>query len=172
MVSRILRAVAMPIGLLGGVVASQGPEFSQQYRQRVGGAIDELRQVVERFDADAQAHGESRDTAIARLRSNPDALASQQGAAMEANLARLTNLQQHRQAMIDAGPVARIAMMVGQADADVMRATYRDYEPAVPVTQEGLLAAGAGFVAAWGAVLLIGSLLRGLFRRRPRAADA
>ena len=49
--SRIVRIVAVGCGLFGGIVASQGPEFSQQYRQRLGGAIDELKQVIARFDA-------------------------------------------------------------------------------------------------------------------------
>ncbi|MFL4990854.1 MAG: DUF2937 family protein, partial [Microvirga sp.] len=48
--SRLVRIVAFGMGLLGGVVASQGPEFGQQYRQRLGGAVDELRQVISRFE--------------------------------------------------------------------------------------------------------------------------
>ena len=34
--------VAFVIGLLLGFVLSQTPEFAQQYRQRLGGAVDEL----------------------------------------------------------------------------------------------------------------------------------
>ena len=83
--SRIIRICAMGCGLLGGLVASQGPEFSQQYRQRLGGGIDELRQVVARFDADARAHGETPESAITRLRGNADDLASRQGTAMQGN---------------------------------------------------------------------------------------
>ena len=70
--SRIVRVAAFALGLMGAVTASQGPEFAQQYRQRLGGAIDELRRAIARFDADAQAHGETRERAIARLRGNAD----------------------------------------------------------------------------------------------------
>ena len=38
----------------GALTASQLPEFAQQYRQRLGGALEELRQVVADFDADAE----------------------------------------------------------------------------------------------------------------------
>lgn len=166
---RITRIVAFGLGLLGGVVASQGPEYSQQYRQRLGGAIDELRQIVGRFDADAQAHGENRDSAITRLRGNADDLASRQGAAMQANVERLDRLQAHRQAMLDAGPFGRVALMVRDGDEDVMRAAYRDFEPAVPVTSEGIVSGAAGFVAVWGGLLLLTGFLRSLVRRpRPR----
>jgi hypothetical protein len=172
MVSRIMRVVAVACGLLGGVVASQGPEYSQQYRQRVGGAIDELRQVVGRFDGDAQSNGETRESAIARLRGNTDDLASRQGAAMQGNVERLATLEAHRQAMVDAGPFARIALLVRDGDTDVMQATFRDFEPALPVTEEGILSAVAGFVIVWGGLLLTAGFVRSLFRRRRPRRDA
>ena len=132
--SRIVRIIAFGCGLTGGIVASQGPEFAQQYRQRLGGSIDELRQVITRFDADAQASGETQDSAIARLRSNTDDFVSRQGAAMQANVERLRNLEIHRETMMQAGSFSRIALMARDGDRDVMEAVYRDFEPAVPVT--------------------------------------
>jgi hypothetical protein len=166
--SRIVRIVAFGLGLLGGVTASQGPEFAQQYRQRLGGAIDELRQVIGRFDADASANGETRSSAIARLRSNTDDLASRQGTAMQANVERLGRLETHREAMMQAGPFARVALMVRDGDRDVMEAVYHDFEPAMPVTEEGLISAAGGFVALWGGLLLLAGFIRSLVRR-PRA---
>jgi hypothetical protein len=172
-VSRIVRIAALGLGLLGGVAASQGPEYSQQYRQRLGGTVDELRRIVERFNADAQASGETRESAIARLRANADDLASRQGSAMQANVERLDRLQQHRDAMIEAGPFQRVALMLRDGDTDVMRAAYRDFEPAMPITQEGILAAAGGFVALWGGILLLAGFTRSLIRRpRRRLARA
>jgi len=169
--SRIVRIIAFGLGLLGGVTASQLPEYSQQYRQRLGGTIDELRRVIGHFDADAASNGESQESAIARLRSNPDALVSRQGIAMQGNVERLERLQAHRDAMMAAGSFGRIALMVRNGDQDVMEAAYRDFEPAMPVTEEGLLATVAGFIAVWGCVLLLAGFLRSL-RRRPRAQSA
>jgi hypothetical protein len=170
-----MRIVAFGLGLLGGITASQGPEFAQQYRQRLGGAIDELRLVIQRFDADAQASGETRESAIARLRSNADDFVSRQGAAMQANAERLGRLETHRETMIQAGPFARVALMVRDGDRDVMEAVYRDFEPALPVTEEGLLSSAAGFLAVWGGLLLAGGFIRSLWRRphsRRAAAQA
>jgi hypothetical protein len=166
--SRIVRIIAFGCGLCGGIVASQGPEFAQQYRQRLGGAIDELRQVITRFDADAQASGETRESAIARLRSNTDDFVSRQGAAMQANVERLGRLETHRETMVQAGPFARIALMVRDGDQDVMEAVYRDFEPALPVTEEGILSTAIGFVAVWGGLLLLMGFIRSLWRR-PRS---
>ncbi len=164
--SRIVRIIAFGFGLLGGVTASQGPEFAQQYRQRLGGAVDELRQVVQRFDTDAQVSGETRESAIARLRSNTDDFVSRQGAAMQANVERLGRLEAHRAAMMEAGSFSRIALLVRDGDTDILEAVSRDFEPAVPVTEEGLLSAAAGFIAVWGGLLLLSGFLRSLFRRR------
>lgn len=166
---RITRIVAFGLGLLGAVTASQGPEYAQQYRQRLGGAIDELNRIIARFDAEASALGETRESAIARLRANTDALASQQGAAMQGNVDRLARLQAHRQTMIEAGSFGRVVLMLRDGDTDVMRAAYADFEPALPVTQEGFLSAAGGFVLLWGGVLLLAGFLRRARRRAARA---
>jgi hypothetical protein len=167
-VSRIVRIAAVAFGLLGGVLASQAPEFSQQYRQRLGGAVDELHRAVEHFDHDAEANGESREGAITRLRSNADDLASRQGIAMQGNIDRLTRLEAHREAMMQAGPFARIALMLRDGDTDVMRSAYGEFEPAMPVTEEGLLSAAGGFIAFWGGILLLAGFGRSLIRRPRR----
>lgn len=167
---RIVRIVAVALGLLGGTVASQLPEFGQQYRQRLGGAIDELRRVVQRFEADAQATGLSREGAIARLRGDADDLLRRQGEAMQGNMDRLVRLERHREDLITAGPFTRMALMVRDMDVDIARATYGDFEPALPVTEEGVLAAVAGFIATWGGLLLLAGFVRSLGRglgRRP-----
>jgi hypothetical protein len=166
-----MRIVAFGLGLIGGITASQGPEFAQQYRQRLGGAVDELRQVIQRFDADAQASGETRESAIARLRSNADDFVSRQGAAMQANAERLGRLETHRETMMQAGPFARVALMVRDGDRDLMQAVYRDFEPALPVTEEGLLSSAVGFIAVWGGLLVLAGFIRSLWRR-PRSRRA
>jgi hypothetical protein len=169
---RMARTMAVALGLFGGIAASQGPEFAQQYRQRLGGAIDELRRVVQRFEADAGANGHSREAAIGRLQTNPDDLVSRQGTAMRGNVERLERLERHRQAFVDAGPFQRLWVTARDGDLDLMEATYRDFEAALPATQEGVVAAGAGFLGGWGITLLIGSMFRRLFgfgRRRAQA---
>ena len=170
---RIARTVAFAFGLLGGVAASQAPEFGQQYRQRLGGAVDELRRVVARFDEDAQATGQDRAGAIERLRGNPDRLTSLQGDAMRANVERLGRLEGQRQSFADAGPFGRLALLVREGDTDLARAAWRDFEPAVPTTTEGFVTAALGFLLAYGLSRAIGAPMRRvLLRRRPRPIRA
>jgi hypothetical protein len=161
MIGRIL---ALAIGVLSGLAASQAPEFAQQYRQRIGGAIDELRRVVTRFDESAQASGLSRDEAIARLGQQTDPVAQRQGPAMAEISERLSRLERQRDAAVDAGPFARIAVLARGFDPGLARATYLDFEPAWPATSEGLVIGGSAFVLGWGGCLV---LFRALGRLRP-----
>ncbi len=63
----ILRALTLAGGVAGAAVTSQFPEYSQQYLQRLGGAVDALHEVVADFDASAQAVGLSRSDALAQM---------------------------------------------------------------------------------------------------------
>jgi Protein of unknown function (DUF2937) len=50
----LLRRLALAVGVVCGLIATQAPEFAQQYRQRLAGAVDELSRVVKTFDAEAR----------------------------------------------------------------------------------------------------------------------
>lgn len=162
------RIVAFGMGLFGAVIASQAPEFAQQYRQRLGGAIDELSRIVDRFDSDARSVGLSRDDALNRLRSDADRFLKSQGAAMSDTVERLDRLRSQQRAMTDAGPFARVAALATQADPAIAWAAYGEFEPAVPVTLEGGVATTVGFASAWGAALGLFKGLGRVMRRRKR----
>jgi hypothetical protein len=91
---------------------------------------------------------------------------------MRGNVERLERLERHRQSFIEAGPFQRLWVTVRDGDLDLMEAAYRDFEAAVPATQEGVVAAALGFTAGWGVTLLVGSMLRRLFGLRRRRAQA
>ena len=48
-------------GIAGAVALSQFPEFSQQYLQRLSGAVDELKAITVAFDLSARVAGLSRE---------------------------------------------------------------------------------------------------------------
>ena len=57
--------------------------------------------------------------------------------------------------MSEAGPVRRVAVFLRGYDAGVASETMKDFEPAVPTSVEGIVAAASGFVGGWGVVQLI-----------------
>lgn len=170
---RVLRTLGLALGVLAGIVGAQGPEFAQQYGQRLSGTVDELRRVVAGFEADATATGHTRDSALARLRGDPDALVARRGAAARADLDRLAGLTA-RQAALDTagGPLGRLAALIRDPDLGLARATYEDYRPAIPTTADGLVAGFLGFLAAWAGWRLLCDLGRRLLRRRATAVTA
>lgn len=164
----IARVLATAIGLMGGLAASQAPEFAQQYRQRLGGAVDELRRVVGRFDETARGSGLSRDAAMARLGAEADPLVRGQADDMRQTVARLDRLERQRREIAEAGPFSRILVTVRDADPDLARATYLDFEPAWPATAEGLATGATGFLLGWLGILFGSRVARRLVPRRRR----
>lgn len=156
------RTMLLAAGLGGAVAGSQIPEFAQQYRQRIGGAIDELKPMVVRFDADARAAGLDRAGALGRLQDNPEPIVKARGLAAADMVARLEILEDQQRRMQGAGPFGRILVLAEEPDPQLARGTWRDFEPAIPATIEGAATAGVGFAA--GAGLL--ALILAPFRRR------
>jgi DUF2937 family protein len=164
----IRRTLSLAIALLSALAFSQLPEFTQQYTQRLGGAIDELTRVVQRFDKDSVAVGEDRKSALERLARSPDELARRQSAAMAANIGRLDVLQAQQAEMAIAGPFSRMVAFLSDPDPQTAKATWDSFEPGVPATGEGVASGGAGFLLGGGLTSMIGRV----FRRRPRLALA
>ena len=68
----LARRLALAIALVAAFVGSQGPEFAQQYRQRLGGALDEVRRSVVQFDAEAVSQGLTPAEGVRRLEASGD----------------------------------------------------------------------------------------------------
>lgn len=171
----ILRTVALVCGLTGAAGLSQFPEFSQQYRQRLGGAVDELARVVASFDADARAVGLSREAALEDL-ANGGEFGARHSATMQASFARYERLRADLAALEGAGPFTRLTQASRLTDPELARATLANYAPALPLTFEGVTLGGAGFVMgslipttlAW----TFGPIMPGAARRRRRRRRA
>ncbi|HXT09744.1 MAG TPA: DUF2937 family protein [Roseiarcus sp.] len=145
----LLRRFALAIGLLCGLVGAQAPEFAQQYRQRLAGAVDELSRVVSTFDAEARDKSLTPDAAIARLKQNADPLARERGRDMADDKTRLHHLREALAAFTDAAPVKRLFAVAETFDASTARRAWGDFEPAVPTTAEGFIVALASAVFGW-----------------------
>ncbi len=71
---------------------SQAPEFAQQYRQRIGGAIDELRIIVDDFTKQAADHHLDRQQALDVYARSPDDFLRDRGLSMRSTLERYERL--------------------------------------------------------------------------------
>ncbi|UYN99103.1 MAG: DUF2937 family protein [Devosia sp.] len=164
-----MRQLIAGVGGIGlAVTLSQFPEYAQQYTQRLGGAVDELRVITEDFDRAAEAGGMDRTAALGRYNASSDSFLAGRGESMTQTFARYEELQTRLARIEGAGPLERLQALPAYLDTDIGQRTLEAYKPAVPVTMEGVLYAGGGFILGY---LVLSGLVRFLalpFRRRGR----
>ncbi len=164
----LARTLTMVGGLTGAAGLSQFPEFSQQYTQRLAGAVDELNRVVEDFDRSAQAEGLSRQAALDAMAGGTP-FVERRREDMSRTILRQERLSADLAALRDAGPFTRAYEAARFNDSEIARRAAQDFKPALPLTFEGVTFAGAGLVMG---LVVIGLLCRVLgllvspFRRK------
>ena len=144
------------LAAVAGVAFAQLPAFIQQYLQRLGGHVDEaqlnLSQVIT---------GASFRTLDAPAREVLTVSLNQ----------RVSELETGEQAITSASASVRPFIFLRELNPDIAMATFRAFEPAVPLSSAGLIYGLAGIVAGW----LFYELLKvpaGLAVRRRRAHHA
>jgi hypothetical protein len=163
------RAMASVGGLGLALALSQFPEYAQQYTQRLGGAVDELRVITQDFDRAAVAGGLDRTEALERYNSSNDDFLAGRGVSMTATFQRFEQLSATLAEIEGANAVERFQSLPAYLDSDIGRRTLQSYKPAVPATIEGVLYAGAGFILGY---LILSGIWRFCslpFRRRRQA---
>ena len=163
------RILVLVISLFGAGAFAQFPEFSQQYLQRLGGAVQALDEVVGDFDVLAQKLGLTRFQALEQMQGT--AFVEAQKADMERVFLRHATLSADYAAMREAGPFMRVYHARRTGDPELLRGTAGDFVPALPLSFAGAVFAGVGLVLGWLAARLLLVLLSGFFRRKtPQAA--
>jgi len=162
----LARRFALAIAVLAGLIGSQWPEFAQQYRQRLGGALAELDRIVAEFNAEAHAQNLTPAEALSRLEGNADPLARERGEDMAEAIERQKRLRAQLQAIAAGGPLTRLYVVATDFDPEIARSALDSYEPAAPLSLGALAAAGLAAFWGWAATHLIAWP----FRRRSRLA--
>lgn len=142
---------------------SQFPEYSQQYVQRLGGAVDELRGFVSDFDASAEKVGKTRDQALEEM-TGTEFLDNRQ-ADMTRTIGRFEQLNADYTKMKDANTFGRIAQIRSLPDPVVMAGAWDDFKPALPLTLDGLLFLLSGYFMGYAGTAGFGKAI-GRFRER------
>lgn len=160
----MLRLLATVGGLAGAVTLSQFPEFSQQYLQRLSGAVDEMHTVVLAYDNDAAQAGLGRQEYVNQMAQNE--VFAPTARSMAQNIHRYERLSNNYDVLKDASPIGRLTQPWHFADTELVGRTLDDFKPAVPVTADGFISAGVGYGLGWLAVMGLIALVRLPFRKR------
>lgn len=161
------RFLAIAVGLAGAVAGSQAPGFTLQYMQNLAGRIDELKPIVEQFDADVGRHGYSRERALAECETAEGLLTALCGG-YATTARRYQTLVDHRERLEAAGDYLRPLILARAAGEeaivrDIARSTMDEYKPAIPTTLDGAAYAGGGFAIGWGGLSFIFGIIGAMF---------
>lgn len=165
------RTLSIVGGLALGLMLSQFPEYAQQYTQRLGGAVDELRIIAAEFDSAATAAGLTREAALTRYSAAGDDFIAGRGMSMAETFRRYDALSVALVEITGATGWERFTLLPKFLDTDIGQRTMQNFQPGVPVTMEGFAYAGGGFLIGY---LVTSGLVRFLalpFRRRRRWED-
>lgn len=162
----IAKTIAIAAGLAGGTVFSQAPEFAQQYRQRMGGAIDELRVIVDDFTTQAAAHKLDRQEALNVYTRSPDDFLRDRGVSMRSTIDRYEALVLQQVHLGVATSVAKPLVLMEGADERLLSNTWKDFVPGIPVSIAGAIWAAIGFFCGWAIAASLGLVSRRVVRRR------
>lgn len=154
------RIFALISALVAGTLVSQSPEFTQQYSQRLGGAIDELQKVIDDFEVDARNNGLTLQEAFEQYSSSTEQFLRDRGESMGRVFDRLDRLTNQAVSLENTNSLLKPLQILRSPDQDIVQNAWEDFKPAIPVTLEGLLYAGVGFFAGWFGLELISAILK------------
>ncbi len=132
----------------GAVAAAQGPEFMQQYLQRLGGHLDEARRQLAVFQGIAERAGLTLAQLVEQTRNTGVSTSAPRADSVAATAQRVDDLTQAHQALKQASTWERPWIFIRDLDTGIVAATWQDYRPAVPTTGEGLVYAAVGLAVA------------------------
>lgn len=161
----IRRSFILAVSVASALGAAQFPAFSQQYLQRLGGAVDALEQVIQDFDTSAAALGLSRDAALAQMTGS--AFVQARRADMQQTFQRYDGLRADLTTLEGQGPFMRAYHFAHLTDPEIAQGAWEAFEPALPLTFDSAI-----FAAIGGGMAAV--VCRGMFgvRRRIKSLSA
>lgn len=135
--------------LLAFVAGGLMPGFIAQYRQRLGGRLDQARLDLEPWQrlADQYQHGNLGELIRYHLAST-DATFRAEGVVIQSLEATVKQLQSAVDAL-QGSLFSQMGYLLGHTDPGLARATLRDWVPTFALSAEGLLFAALFALAVW-----------------------
>ncbi len=170
MIGRVMNGV---FGAGGAGLLSQFPAFFAQYRQQLAGRLEQARADLSRVTEEAAALGLSPEAYLSRAEAEGGQFTRVLVEGARETLDTLQRLEAAYQAFTAATAVGRPIIFARHFDGAIADSTLLHFQPAVPLTLEGLAYAGGGLLLGLGLLALLEWLgllsldVSGL-RRRPK----
>jgi hypothetical protein len=152
----ILRGILDRIVLVGAILAAGCvPSFVAQYRQRVGGMLDQASKDLALFqDIANRFHGGDLQRLIKHHLASTDPTFRSEGTAIQTLVENVAQLKASL-AALSTDFYGQLMYLARNGDATVAKATWDTFVPAMSLTPEALLFAFATGVIVWLAFLAI-----------------
>lgn len=146
----ILRNILDRIVLVGAILAAGCvPSFIAQYRQRLGGMLDQAMKDLALFqDVANRFHGGDINRLIKHHLASTDPTFRAEGKAIQSMVESVAQLKQNL-AALNADLFTQVRWLVTDGDAQVAKATWDAFVPAMSLTAEALVFAAATGVIVW-----------------------
>jgi hypothetical protein len=146
----LLRGILDRVVLVGAVLAAGCvPSFVAQYRQRLGGMLDQATQDLALFqDIANRFHGGDIQRLIKHHLASSDPTFRAEGTAIQVMVETVARLRESL-AALNTGFYGQLEYLVRDGDPAVARATWDAFVPAMSLTTEALLFAFASGVVVW-----------------------
>lgn len=161
----MIRILALASGIATAMGASQFPEYSQQYMQRLSGAVQELSNVVADFDADAAALQLTRQEALDDL-SKGSTIGEARALSMSRVFKRHARLSEDLDQLTGRTVLERAFTPWRFTEATLARETFDVFRPAMPLTTEGIGFAAMGLAVGYAWIVVLFAGLGRFFRRK------
>jgi hypothetical protein len=172
---RIIRGILDRIILLVAIMlAACIPSYIVQYRQRLGGRLDQVHADLAPFQAIADRNfGGSLQKLIEHHIASPDSTFHQEGVAIQSMVDAAARLQDALQAL-NTDLVHQCLYLASHSDYELARSTWNIYQPGFTLTLQGAVFAVVLGLIVW--LLFLGiwhgiAALLGMSSRRPRYPD-
>jgi hypothetical protein len=165
----LLRGLLDRLLLVGAVLcAGAAPSFIAQYRQRLGGRLDQVLIDLAPFQKIADLyHSGSLEALVRHHLASADATFHAEGAAVSAMMDSAAALRAASEAL-NAGLAHQLLYLVRHTDPSIARATWDIFVPSVPLSLEALVFAGLVGLCVWLLAALLWRLVAALYYRAIR----
>jgi hypothetical protein len=126
---RFFRDLTLLVLVLGGAIGfSQVPRFVQEYEQRLGGALQEARRQLDRYDELARSEGLPVEALGRRLAASADPAVAGMGRVVAEQAGRVTDLMEQADALAAASRFLKPLILLQHHDAELLAATWAKFE--------------------------------------------
>lgn len=134
------------VSAAGAVVFMQIPAFIVQYKQRLGGHVDELALLIRKYKAAAADNSRTIDEYIGlHLQSDVKEFVST-GKIMSENLERFTDLSTALKNLTESKGIMQFIAFIKDIELDIFKSALKNFVPGISFSFETLFYAAAGII--------------------------